>query len=159
MEGKKIFMMDLCLRLLAGLMLAGICVSCEEEESPILFDTESNSNPENIKFEYYSPDPSCMGKMYWITAYNEAGEITLKCTNQSNITLAHNQHDITEDGCYHSQLGAWSASVSNGNILKIQFEPVEPNKTDPNKYDYVTVISNTKKGTVSTSVQINRVYL
>ena len=97
-------------------------------------------------------------KMLWITAYDEACEITLKCTNQSNITLAHSQPDISEDGCYHSPFGAWSASVSNGNLLKIQFEAVEPDTTDPNKGDYVTVISKTKKGTVSTSVQINRIY-
>lgn len=151
-------MRELSLRLLVGLVFGGLCVSCEEAESPILFDTESNSNPENVRCEYYSPDPSCVEKMYWITAYDEACEITLKCTNQSNITLAHSQPDISEDGCYHSPFGAWSASVSNGNLLKIQFEAVEPDTTDPNKGDYVTVISKTKKGTVSTSVQINRIY-
>lgn len=152
-------MSGLSLRLLAALMFAGLCVSCEEEESPIFFDTESNSNPENVSCEYYSPDPSCVEKMYWITAYDEAGEITLRCTNQSNITLSHSQPDISEDGCYHSPFGAWSASVSNGNLLKIKFEPVEPNTTDPNKGDYITVISQTKKGAVSTSVQVNRIYL
>lgn len=151
-------MRNLSLKLPGLLIIAFICVACEEEESPILFDTESNSNPENIKCEYYSPDPSCVEKMYWITAHDEAGEITLKCTNQSNITIAHSQPDISEDGCYHSSIGAWSASVSDGNLLKIQFEPVEPDANNPYKGDYVTVISKTKKGTISTSVQVHRIY-
>ena len=59
---KLIVMREVSLRLLVGLVFGGLCVSCEEAESPILFDTESNSNPENVRCEYYSPDPSCGGE-------------------------------------------------------------------------------------------------
>ncbi len=43
-----------------------IVTACSEEDSPLMFSVESISNPENVRMEYYSPDPCCISKMYWI---------------------------------------------------------------------------------------------
>ena len=74
-----------------------IMTACSEKESPLLFSVENISNYGNVKMEYYSPDPSCVSKMYWIYANSCASEITIKCTNSNSIFIEDHEGKILEE--------------------------------------------------------------
>ncbi|MDE6301916.1 MAG: hypothetical protein K2M19_09400 [Muribaculaceae bacterium] len=136
-------------------LLALFIYGCEEDESPLLFDSEQNTAPQNIKIEYYSVDPSCLPKEYHIVTNRHAGELTLHCTNAPEIFLAR----FTRSGdTFVSEEGHWSVSVMDRNKLKFVFQEVEKNSELDFVYEnnFVTVCAEHKKGTVTTSIQIWR---
>lgn len=129
-------------------------VSCEEEEAPLRFSTENISNTNDVKLEYYSPDPHCIGKMYYLVAYGNSSEITLVCTNGNSIFLNDNQTRVT------SPDGLWAAEVVSSNSVTIRFAEADKNLPDDAEkviYEFLRVSGMTKKGLESTSIHVDRV--
>ncbi|MDE7397706.1 MAG: hypothetical protein K2M98_08275 [Muribaculum sp.] len=129
-----------------------IMTACEEEDSPLLFSVESISNPENVKLEYYSPDPSCVSKMYWIDANSCASEINIKCTNANSIFIEDHEGKISEE--YLCQSGLWKAKIVNSNTITFTFEDIDSDLY----FDQVgfNVVSQTKKGMVRAGINVKR---
>lgn len=134
--------------------------SCEEEESPIRFSTAANSNPESFTYKYFSPDPTCIEKLHWIDADTDEGDIVLQCTTHSKIAITNELSSPSdlETNTYRSENGAWTASISDGNVLKIHFEKLDAD----NDYDDRYIIENlgiaalTKKGMLIVYINITR---
>lgn len=137
---------------IAGLILA----ACSEEESALLFTVESNSEPENVKMEYYSPDPSCVAKMYWIDANSCASTISIKCTNANDISIENHEGKVSEG--YLCTSGLWRAEVVNSNTITFTFEEVCNEPEDAPYIDSMgfNVVAQTDKGTVRTGIYVNR---
>lgn len=136
-------------------ILAVALSSCEEEESPILFSTESISNPENVKIEYFSPDPSCQPKSYRVWTNSQESELKIKCTNFLTIFL----DDIgTSKDEYISTSGDWSAKLIDGNIIVFSFKKIDSDNVDESYStdDGIYIYANNKKGQVSTHITVTR---
>ena len=137
----------------AAIMLA----ACEEEDSPILFSVESNSDSANVKAEYYSPDPCCIGKSYHIRAKQGEADLVLRSTNCPTVWLANSQGD---EGFYRDSEGRWTATVSGGNMITIHFERFDPDIVEMSgpaeAYSFLNVEGNTRKGRVSTGISVDR---
>ena len=129
-------------------------VSCEEKDSPLLFAEEYVSNPANVKLEYYSPDPCCVSKMYWIKTNNRASKITIKCTNANSIFIENHEGNHSEE--YISNEGQWKAEVVNSNTITITFDEFVYSPEDPIYIGGLNVASQTKKGLVGTSISVTR---
>lgn len=74
--------------LILSILLVTTLCGCEEEDSPLLFTTIENTSPQNVKIDYYSPDPCCVPRSYTITTNRFAGELTIKCSNSPSIYFA-----------------------------------------------------------------------
>ena len=68
-------------RLLAAILAVMVFGGCEDE-------IEENTAPQNVEIDYYSVDPSCQPRRYYITTNRFGGELTIKCTNARNIYFA-----------------------------------------------------------------------
>ncbi|MDE7408569.1 MAG: hypothetical protein K2N09_00945 [Muribaculaceae bacterium] len=129
-----------------------IMTACSEKESPLLFSVESISNPENVIMEYYSPDPSCVSKMYWIDANSCASEINIKCTNANSIFIEDHEGKILEE--YICSGGFWKAEIVNSNTITFTFDEVDSDLyLDQAGFN---VVSQTKKGMVKTGIYVKR---
>lgn len=96
--------------------------SCEEEESQLRFVTESVSDSDNVKIEYYSPDPCCVPKMYYITANNCASNLTIRCSNASSILFENRGGELSEE--YACPEGRWKATLHDSNVITVSFDEV-----------------------------------
>ena len=130
--------------------------ACEEKDSPLRFSQEDISDSENVKLEYYSPDPTCVAKMYYITANSCASRISIKCTNANSISIENHEGKILEE--YTSAQGQWKAELVNSNTITFTFNEIDPNSIDESYYasEGFNVISQTKKGVVRTNISVMR---
>lgn len=135
-------------------LLALTFTACEEDDAELTFTTENNTDPGNITVEYYSPDPSCVDRMYWITAGSQGGELTLRCNNADAIFINNTANGATPSS-YTSTRGSWTARIVSPNTVTITFDPID-DLDSLNTNDYLTLASNTKKGLASTSLYIHR---
>ncbi len=131
-------------------VIAILFTGCEEDDSPILFSTENISNPDNVRIEYYSPDPACVPRMYQITANSDQGEISIKCTNFSRISIDKYERETGAD---------WTAKLIDSNTIVVSFNEIE---TDNNqeisiKSGYIKVSAIGKKDKVTSLINIIRV--
>ncbi len=143
--------------LLIILITAGfIMTACSEEESHLSFKEENISNPDNVKMKHYSPDPSCVAKMYRIEANSSASEITLKCTNASTIFIEKYEGNLSEE--FICLNGLWKAVIVNSNSITFTFEELDGFTADEYPLNYVgfNVVSQTKKGMVRSSISVLR---
>lgn len=142
---------------LAAAVAAIVFAACEEEDSPIMFSVESNSDSANVKVEYYSPDPCCIGKSYYITAKQGESDLVLRSTNCSNVWLAEGQGGAL---FYRSSEGRWTATVSGGNVVTLHFDSFDPDTAEiavpAEAYSFLKVEANTRKGLVSTGIRVAR---
>lgn len=147
---KKSFILLICLLSLLSF------TSCKEEESPLLFSEVSVSNPEDIKMEYYSPDPCCVAKSYWITANTNASKITIKCTN-ANFLLFQNHKGETMDE-YSSTKAKWTAKVENSNYITLTLYKITDYSAEEAYLfsEGFNVVAKTKDGLVSTGITLFR---
>ncbi|MDE6536352.1 MAG: hypothetical protein K2K82_10155 [Muribaculaceae bacterium] len=133
--------------------------SCLEEEAELRFSTKSIINPENIKIEYFSPDPPHCVKMYYIDANYEASEIILQCKNANNIYIANKEAE--SPSYYYCEDGQWSAELISPNRVKLILDKInyEPGPDDiyyPHNRSYLDIASNTKEDILSTGIYITR---
>lgn len=148
----------ICLPIVILLLLT--FTSCEEDDSPILFAVEYNSNPGNTTLEYYSVDPSCQPKSYFITTGHMESAITLKCTNQTAIWLGSYSGKSSEsDKRYTSEAGLWTASITDDNMIEFHFTPIPTTSgTDSGvQFEWLPVYASSKKGIVRTDIAVLRV--
>ena len=131
-------------------IIAILFTGCEEDDSPILFSTEIISNPDNVKIEYYSPDPCCVPRGYTITANSNQSEISIKCTNFSRINL---EKCDCEDG---TEL---TAKLIDSNTVVVSFNEIAPNNEQEisTKSGYIEVSAIGKKDKVSTCISVLRI--
>lgn len=136
-----------------------IMVACGEDEAELMFSVETISDRNNVKIEYYSPDPCCISKMYHILTNRLSSELTLKCTNADNITISSipdtdNNSDIT----YTSTTGHWTATIISSNTIRFTFDEINDYSVDEiySFHDILAISAKTKKGMLSTSIQIAR---
>lgn len=131
--------------------IACIITSCSEEDSKLMFSVENISNPENIKLEYYSPDPSCVSKMYWIYTNSCASQINIRCTNANSILIENHEGKISEQ--YLCSDGFWKAEIVNSNTIAFTLEEINCDLY----LDQVGFnVSQTKKGIVRTGIYVKR---
>lgn len=134
--------------------------SCEEEESPIRFTAIANSDPESFTYEYYSPDPTCIEKLHWIEADTDEGDLVLQCTTHSKIAITNELSSPSdlETNTYRSENGAWTASISDGNVLKIHFDKLDADKDYDERYiiESLGIAAITKKGMLIVYINITR---
>ena len=131
-------------------VIAILFTGCEEDDSPILFSTEKISNTDNVKIEYYSPDPSCLPRKYIITANSNQGEITIKCTNFSQIVL---------ERCDYEEGAEWTANLIDSTTIVVSFNEIEADNDQEmsTKSGYIEVSASDKKGKATTFIDVRRV--
>lgn len=143
--------------------------SCEEDDSPILFSTTDNTDPQNVEIRYYSPDPSCVPRQYYIRTNRLKGELTLKCTSAQNLYFAEPRDNsrvhfgVTESGeidlnTLVCENGIWSVSIIDKNSLKFVFQetPVNPDVEFAWDNSYLTVCAKEGKKVLETSIRVWR---
>ena len=144
-------------RLLAAILAVMVFGGCEEEDSPLRFETVENTAPQNVEIDYYSVDPSCQPRRYYITTNRFGGELTIKCTNARNIYFAEiGENSSAEYGVSDSgevdvntlvfNDGNWTVSVVDHNSLRFVFRETE----------YVNVCAKDKNKVLETSITVWR---
>lgn len=132
-------------------------VSCkEEEETTLLFEVENISNPENVTINYYSPDPGCVPKMYWIEANSSSSEMILRCTNAGPIFFRISKDELSET--YSCPEGHWEATVTDDNTVTFTFHEIGQDNIDES-YSVsrgFSIIAETKEGIIKTTVDVMR---
>lgn len=92
--------------------------SCSEDEPAKMLWEVSGKPAGNVEtsvhYDYYSP--------VWITVGGYAGEVTLKCTNYSRLSI-HGQKN--EDGNYVDAECRFSAKVIDPATVRITFDCIE----------------------------------
>ncbi|MDE6320870.1 MAG: hypothetical protein K2L93_01070, partial [Muribaculaceae bacterium] len=103
-----------------------------------------------VKVEYYSPDPSCVPRMYTITANSNQSEISIKCTNFSQISI---------DKCDCEEGADWTARLIDSNTIAVSFNEIEAadDQEISTKIGYIVVSAIGKKGKVTTDIMIHRI--
>ncbi|MDE5744910.1 MAG: hypothetical protein K2H84_04530 [Paramuribaculum sp.] len=129
--------------------------SCEEEDSPLMFSVEDVDDSENVRLEYYSVDPHCIPKSYYIKSNSRASEITIKCTNANSLFIDENianQEYVCTDG-------HWWAEIAKSNTVIFHFDEIEDNPDEEIAVFYggFNVCSQTKKGVVKTYITVKRI--
>lgn len=147
-------------------------VSCEEDDAELMFTTKLCAPHNNVKIEYYSPDPLHVSRSYWITANKYASELVIKCRNASNIYIAGLSDELPDDydpdvevngivdgDTYISPNGYWSVTLVDANTLKFVFDEVK----EPNPHytlgmigSAVMVTAPSSKGQLQTGIKILR---
>lgn len=141
--------------LLLGIMFMVSFAACEEEDSPLLFTQEEISDPDNVKLEYYSPDPCCVSKEYHISANSNASELTIRCTNANSIFITNRDGGHLQE--FTSADGKWKATLVDENVITFAFDEIWDDKAEfPVIYQSLKIVSQTKKGEVSTYIQVRR---
>lgn len=161
-------MKKLLFRLFPFLFVAVLC-GCEEDDSPLLFDTVENTNPQNVKIEYYSPDPSCVPRSYTITTNGLAGELTLRCSNAQIIyfgEIGSNSrawYGVTDSGEVDMNTlvfddGNWYVTLVDNNSLRFVFREsaVNPDLDFVLENDYVKVRADSKGKVLETTINVWR---
>lgn len=128
--------------------------SCEEEDSPLLFEVVSVSNPQDVQMEYYSPDPSCVEKMYWITANATECELTIKCTNAGSVSVINKYGRFVKE--YKNNDSEWTAKVVDPITIRITFHKLEDLEEMESIRSYLSVGTTTKTGEIKTQLSIDR---
>jgi hypothetical protein len=121
---------------------------CEEEDAALTFTVEHNSNPEAIQVEYYSPDPSCVPKYYYIVVDKQGGELELRCTNFQSIGIDAQQPQPNENCAYNFSV--------TGNLLRLHFDEIASGENREYSYDTVCIIATNNGKEYSTTLNIER---
>ncbi len=154
--------------ILSIILVTALC-GCEEEDSPLLFTTIENTSPQNVKIDYYSPDPACVPRSYTITTNRFAGELTIKCSNSPNIYFAEigdnsrAKYGVTSSGEVDINTlvfddGKWYVSLIDDNHLKFVFleTPVNPDLDFVMENDYVKICAKSKNKVLETNISVWR---
>lgn len=159
---------------LKGLMLALMAVSigsCKDsgedvaEKTPLLFIEKTNTASENIRMTYFTPDPSCLPKQYYIYADLKGGELTIESANSPTLSfgviprIGDKNGVRVDDSEWVSKSGKWHATLTDGKTLKFVFDPV----TDPSElgeyqcdWAYIPIVGMVNGQSVTAEVAILR---
>ena len=151
------------------ILFATVLGGCEEEESPLLFSTTENKFPQNVKIEYFSPDPSCVPKGYFITANRLKGELVIKCTNAKQLYFSEIgdypgiEYGLTTSGekdrnTLVYKKGSWQVSLVDNNTLRFCFSETDM-PYDSVQYvqaDCVNVSAKDKNKVLETGIMVFR---
>lgn len=107
-------------------LLAVTIAGCKdsEEKTPLLLLEKANTSPEDLRLEYYTPDPSCIPKSYYIYANLKGGELTLEPVNSSTLSfgviprIGDSNGVRVDDTKWVSRNGKWTATLTDGKTLK-----------------------------------------
>ena len=146
--------MNKLLLLFIGLWFMLSFTSCEEEDSPLLFEVVNVSDPQDVKMEYYSPAPSCMAKMYWITTNTNECELTIKCTNAGSVSVV-NQYGKFVKECKNKE-SEWTAKVIDPITIRLTFNKLDDLEEHGSIRSYLTVVYTTKNGEITAQLSIDR---
>lgn len=137
------------------LLFALVVNSCKEEETPIYFVVKNTYNSENVFMDYFSPDPSCIEKSYYIYANSNSSEIIIQCTNYEQIFLTSLNSPLKE---YESYLGGWKAKLIDEKTILFAFNGIEQNgeNQEPVSGDFLIIKAQDKNANVSTSISVIR---
>lgn len=123
--------------------------SCKEDDpNPMIWEF-SNYDREAIS-AVYSPD--YVNQVAIVAPPEYSGDITLKCTNYSQLTLNAN----TADGTFKSAEAGFTVIKIDDNTLKITFEPI-PATGEKEIYDVVSADGKNGKETGITNISVGRV--
>ncbi|MDE5568397.1 MAG: hypothetical protein K2J12_08125 [Muribaculaceae bacterium] len=159
------------LSLILTAIFALALVACEEDDAELMFSAETISDNNNVKVEYYSPDPCCVPKTYHIVTNRLSSELTIKCTNADNITIGSipdsNNNFLTDpvegnedaDKTYTSITKTWTATLIDSNTIRFSFDEIDDSTIDDTYFivEFLPVSAKTKKGNVSTSIHVTRI--
>ncbi len=154
-------------RLLLIPLLLTALNSCEEDEAPIRFSfsNESITNADNVRIDYYSPDPSCLAKMYHINTNRFDGEITIKCTNASAVYFNNTKdypQDLAQIDATHwvCERAKWSATFIDATTIKFVFDELPTDARFENGYEvyfgYFPLKATINGKEVTDAIQITR---
>lgn len=151
------------------------CESCEsEDEAAITYTIVKNTKSKDIEVIYDSPDPSCVGKSYTISAREGGGELILRSNIGDSLTIVGRElPGVTYDGdlvpdkdgkTFRAPQGKWSMAVENRNTIHFVFDPLVINDSidyyDPSQSPFIgnTVVikAHTSKGTISSAMYVGR---
>jgi hypothetical protein len=104
--------------LIVAFLATLVFTSCSEDEPAKMLWEVSGKPAGNVEtsvhYDYYSP--------VWITVGGYAGEVTLKCTNYSGLSIYGQKN---EDGDYVDSDCRFSARVINPTTVRITFDYME----------------------------------
>lgn len=123
--------------------------SCKEDDpNPMIWEF-SNYDREAIS-AVYSPD--YVNQVAIVAPPEYSGDITLKCTNYSQLTLNAN----TADGIFKSAGAGFTVIKIDDNTLKITFEPIAA-AGENGIYETVSADGRNGKETGMTNMSVGRV--
>lgn len=123
--------------------------SCKEDDpNPMIWEF-SNYDREAIS-AVYSPD--YVNQVAIVAPPEYSGDITLKCTNYSQLTLNAN----TADGTFKSAEAGFTVIKIDDNTLKITFEPITA-AGENGIYETVSADGRNGKETGMTNMSVGRV--
>lgn len=123
--------------------------SCKEDDSNPMIWEFSNYDREAIS-AVYSPD--YVNQVAIVAPPEYSGDITLKCTNYSQLTLNTNN----ADGTFKSAEAGFTVIKINDNTLKITFEPIAADGEN-GIYETVSADGRNGKETGMTNMSVGRV--
>lgn len=137
---------------------AGEEVVYPDKKTPVLFSTENISSPENVRSEYYSPDPHCLPLSLHVWANCEESELTIKCTTFSEIAL---ERIFAISNKFISTTGSWNVQLVDSNKLVFSFSKIEGDDADEDSrwqssYDTFKVLAKDSNGQVSATITVTR---
>lgn len=151
------------------LILCCLFSACSEDgpkknNDEILFNVEENTAPENLKLDYYSPDPHCVPPTYWITANKHASELTIKITNGTDISITKlfdtegQPLSLTVGQTVRNPRGFWSVTIVDATTVKFIFEEVSEPVSTNNQYSADNIIFSAKreKAELKTDIFVQR---
>lgn len=161
--------------LISALIIAAAALTgCDEPIAPghrdaaITFTVDTNTAPESVRLSYYSPDPSCVGKMYEIMAGPEGGRLVITCNNRDSIFIQGREGSgfildgdlqcIEPGRRYVSQAGQWTVSAPDRRTLCFDFAEAspEPDSDTWGSSNTLIIAAETSAGRVSTAFYVVR---
>lgn len=148
-------------------LLAVTITGCKdsEEKTPLLLLEKANTSPEDLRLEYYTPDPSCIPKSYYIYANLKGGELTLEPVNSSTLSfgviprIGDSNGVRVDDTKWVSRNGKWTATLTDGKTLKFVFDPVT-DASELGKYKadwaYIPIVGTVNGRSVTAELAIHR---
>lgn len=148
-------------------LLAVTIAGCKdsEEKTPLLLLEKANTSPEDLRLEYYTPDPSCIPKSYYIYANLKGGELTLEPVNSSTLSfgviprIGDSNGVRVDDTKWVSRNGKWTATLTDGKTLKFVFDPVtDASELGEYKADwaYIPIVGLVNGRSVTAKLAIHR---
>lgn len=155
------------LSVLMLMLLAVTIAGCKdsEEKTPLLLLEKANTSPEDLRLEYYTPDPSCIPKSYYIYANLKGGELTIEPVNSSTLSfgviprIGDSNGVRVDDTKWVSRNGKWTATLTDGKTLKFVFDPVtDASELGEYKADwaYIPIVGTVNGRSVMAELAIHR---
>ena len=138
------------LLLIAAVIFSALSLSSCKEDDPVPMIWEFSNYDREAVSAVYAPD--FVNQVAVAASPEYSGDITLKCTNYSQITLNANN----ADGTFKSAEAGFTVIKIDDSTLKITFEPIEAT-TENGIYEFVSADGRNGKEIVMTNMSVGRV--